>query len=171
MSRLRMLLAMSMLLVAGCSGAQQRAPAVRPPAAPIHDQLIVPGQRIGPASLGLSPADVFRLFGNPQSSYVQTKKEPGLHHSYKYRDLTVWIDSASNRVTYLITSSPNFATAEGIRAGMSELEVRAKLGEPEPARRFNDQNLTYFYRSRGLEIIFNPSKGNQIDSIWVTARR
>lgn len=128
-------------------------------AAPIFDKLIVPGERIGPISLGMMQADVLKILGVPPKSSIHTDG----HSRYYYADLTVWI-SRDSRVFRIGTDSPEYATADGIRVGMTEPEVRAKKGNPT---RMEDYNVSVIYNYKPkLEIGIKRSTDNRITFIY-----
>ena len=132
-----------------------------PPTTPIFDKLIIPGERIGPISLGMPQADVLKILGTPPKSSIHTDG----HSRYYYADLTVFI-SRDSRVLRILTNSPEYATAGGIRVGMTEPEVRAKLGKPKSVIDPGSSLLWYTYGS-ALEICFDRSKGNRIIDITI----
>jgi len=156
-------------VLAGCgTGGGEVARTPPPDCVPQRDNLIVPGCRIGPITIGLDPAEVFGALGSPQKSNVGTG--PTSISTYVYQDVSVNVRTATNRVSEVFTSSPRYSTAEGVRVGMSELELRAKLSAPSRARQFNPVNLTYYY-TRGLEVVFNPQEGSRVVTISVNVGR
>jgi len=144
-------------LFSGCATRSSYSPA----AAPIFDKLIVPGKRIGPIALGMPQADVLNILGKPPKSIIHTDG----HSSYFYADLLVFI-SNNSRVYRVNTTAPEYSTADGIRVGMTEPEVRAKRGKPKRVFNLGDNAVTYWYESK-LEIWFDRSTGNRITSICI----
>lgn len=144
-------------LLAGCATSSSYSSQTTP----IFDKLIVPGERIGPISLGMPQADVLKILGTPPESTIHTDG----HSRYYYADLTVFI-TRDSRVDGIQTALPEYATAEGIRVGMTEPEVRAKLGKPKSVDDKGSSLLWYTYGSV-LEICFDRSKGNRIISIMI----
>jgi outer membrane protein assembly factor BamE (lipoprotein component of BamABCDE complex) len=155
-------LVLLIFLFSGCATSSSYSPA----AAPTFDKLIVPGKRIGPIALGMPQPDVVKILGKPGPSSV-ISAERGTHSIYHYLpDLTVFIKSDSNRVYKISAVSPEYATADGIRVGMTEPEVRAKRGKPKDSFQHNENNVSYWYKS--LQIGFDPSRGYSIFAITVT---
>lgn len=143
-------------LLAGCATSSSYSSQTTP----IFDKLIVPGERIGPIVLGMSQADVLKILGEPLQSIIHTDG----HSSYEYKDFWVYISSDS-RVYRVTTNSPEYTTADGIRVGMTEPEVRAKWGKP---KRMEDLDVfvVYYYKPK-LEIWIKRSTGNRIVSIGI----
>ncbi|MGQ0544115.1 MAG: hypothetical protein ACT4P3_02125, partial [Betaproteobacteria bacterium] len=56
-------LATAAIVLGACASDTANLPT--PPAAPIHDNLVVPGVRIGPVALGMNAADFYQVKGNP----------------------------------------------------------------------------------------------------------
>lgn len=167
---LALLIALTSVVLAGCAtGGGEVARTPPPDCVPANDTLIVPGCRIGPVALGLKPADLLNTLGSPNSSMIQSTKTPDLNHIYHYDDFTVFVNTVSGLVSWVFTYSPSYATAEGIRVGVSELEVRVKLGAPDNVSKYNRDSQTYFYRSRGLHVRFNPNAGMRVTNLSVGA--
>jgi hypothetical protein len=120
--------------------------AAEPAAAPIFDQLIVPGKRIGPISVGMSTSDVLKALGEPTRASITSCKGPGdpegvysQHCATKYgwaNGLQAEIPLISRRhwikerVYEVTTKDPRYATSGGVKVGSSELSVRAIYGPP-----------------------------------------
>jgi outer membrane protein assembly factor BamE (lipoprotein component of BamABCDE complex) len=100
------------------------------PARAENDHLIVPWQRIGPVVLGMTADDVVRVLGEPtqknRATYVTV---------YNWKDnLSVTVKTDSSYVTQVCALSPDYATAQGLRPGLSDTSVRALMGEPQNSR-------------------------------------
>lgn len=150
-----------LLILSGCVHSSYS-----PPTTPIFDKLIVPGERIGPIALGMPQADVLKILGTPPHTNVGEWAS-----MYYYADLAVWIKNDSNHVIMIQTSSPEYATADGIRVGMSEPEVKAKRGNPtrrkeEEGPDYLPYKLEYWYEPH-LEINFDPKKDYCINYIII----
>lgn len=149
-------LVLSTFLFSGCATRSSYSPA----AAPIFDKLIVPGKRIGPIALGMPQADVVKILGIPKQTWVD--KDGSI---YNYPDLDVRINDKTNSVSSLMTLSSEYATADGIRVGMTEPEVRAKRGKP--SRMHKDEHILVYWYGANLRITFPSSKGYRIEHIII----
>ena len=135
------------------------------PATPIRDELIVPGHRIGPVSLGMTLQDLYRTMGNSTSS---DRSRDGFR--YEFGSLIVDVLAANQKVMS-ITTTGSHATREGIGIGSSELAVRATYGTPTriSKNRSSDGRLlryTFCY-SQGIGMNFHPGIGPGVDAIMV----
>lgn len=89
----------------------------------VDDNLIVPGTRIGPATLGLSMGAVGQKLG-------KAKMRP--HNSgvmYLYENLGLVIYAENDKVTSVTARSPLFSTRQGVRVGSDVDSVLASLGQ------------------------------------------
>jgi hypothetical protein len=109
------------------------------------DRLIVPGQRIGNVSLGMSLAQLYAARGAPK----KTLTIPSGDTQYVWDDVLVWVNAGAQTVSSAAALSPVYKTAEGIGVGSSDLEVRAKLGAPDCAPRRGSMLL---YTNRQLTL-------------------
>ena len=87
-----------------------------------QDNLIVPGTRIGPVTLGLAADEVTKLFGKGQLRPLKT----GVLHLYEQQGLVVYVED--ERVASVSVRSPQFATRGGIRVGSDVDSVLSSLG-------------------------------------------
>src|SRR4051794_38225441 len=108
-------LALACLALTACSST--------PFEAPQDDNKIVPGHRIGAVSIGMEAKDVLEALGTPRES---TKLPQRTVNAFA-DGLTVVVRDSDLRVISVGTNDAWYTTAEGIRAGSSELEVRAQL--------------------------------------------
>jgi outer membrane protein assembly factor BamE (lipoprotein component of BamABCDE complex) len=92
-----------------------------------NDHLIVPWQRIGPVTLGMTADDVVRVLGEP----TQKNQRSFVTVYYWKDDLTVTVKAEDSYVTEICALSPDYATARGLRPGMSDTSVTALMGEPQ----------------------------------------
>ena len=138
---------LALLVAAGCSS-------TRDPNTPVFDNLIVPGQRIGPVSLGMPAKGLVQAAGSPK----ETRRLPNRTVSEFADGLVAVTRDSDLRVISIGTRDPWYATADGIRAGSSELEVRTHLGAtPQVVEdRRNPRIRTYCYP--GLEVDFWPQE-------------
>ncbi|MGQ0543969.1 MAG: hypothetical protein ACT4P3_01370 [Betaproteobacteria bacterium] len=117
-------------LLAGC-GTEKARVAEAPPAdcRSQNDALIVPGCRIGPAHIGMTPAALLQALGQPNASRGPSANR--ITHDFRSRELSVSVSTLTNVVDKIYTYGTRYATTQGIRVGSSELEVSAKLGPPK----------------------------------------
>ena len=95
-----------------------------------NDHLIVAWRRIGPAVLGMTADEVVRMLGEP----TQTNRGPYVT-TYNWKDnLSVTAKTDGGYVTQICALSPDYATAQGLRPGLSDTSVRALMGEPQNSR-------------------------------------
>lgn len=97
------------------------------PARAENDHLIVPWQRIGPVALGMTAEDVVRVLGEP----TQKNRRSSVTVYYWKDNLTVTVKADGSYVTEICALSPDYATAQGLRAKMSDTSVTALMGEPQ----------------------------------------
>ena len=89
----------------------------------VDDNLIVPGTRIGPATIGLSMATVGQKLG-------KAKMRP--HNSgvmYLYESFGLVIYAENDKVTSVTARSPLFSTRQGVRVGSDVDSVLSSLGQ------------------------------------------
>lgn len=100
------------------------------------DNLIVRNERVGAVSLGATPAEVFSVLGQPSESAFLGPQEGIIYYcggscaSSNYRGLSMNTWGTRNEVFRMVVSNTDYATAEGVRVGMSEMDVRMRLGNP-----------------------------------------
>jgi hypothetical protein len=108
------------------------------------DNLIVPGDRVGPVSMGGYVDDIVKKLGNPDKVYRSTFRGPGynadeVHYYYmqgKYAISFTWEDSGLRPVVEsgyrgINTSSPYWQTSKGIHVGSSIQDVVNAYGKPD----------------------------------------
>ena len=125
------------------------------PAQAQNDNLIVASVRIGEARIGMTEADIYRILGEPKSSFIGAETT-----LYTYPNFDVYVDKRSHRVYRLITASSLYATKDNIKVGSSMLEVTAKLGTHAGC---NFSRCTYGYK--GLSVGTSTSAIGEV--IWV----
>ena len=117
------------------------------------DNLIVAGQRIGPISLGMSAAELFRVMGDPtetQSNEFMQSYLFGRKHEYGFWTLNVRVENS--RIFAVTTSGPEFSTPDGIHVGDSRLAMEAKMGPPERTHKLTDNQFVYDYKRRSISL-------------------
>ena len=112
---------------------------------PKDDNLIVPGWRVGNVYLGMTSGELVALMGEPSST---KPGEESNRFSWKNAELDVSLDKKANQVELIDLYDERYKTAEGVRVGLSELSVGAKLGQPQASR-----DGVYCYK-RGIALIF-----------------
>jgi len=116
-----------------------------------NDKQIVPGIRVGPVSVGMSDADLYKVLGDPTDTDT-------LHYrpsiAYRYTSFFVIVNRDSHKVTQIATSDPSYSTAEGIKAGSSGLGVSVKYGVPGPCSPVYGCNYNY---PNGISLGINPN--------------
>jgi Flp pilus assembly protein TadD len=147
--------------------------------APKADQLIVPGERIGPLRLDAKVGEIVKLLG------PGTLRPGGWSFSkmQTWDAMGLWIDfdPGTGNVLWIGTeassSSPwaEYSTPEGIRSGARRDDVLAAMGSPE--RTVSAAGLTsFYYDSRGLRLTFadtGPHAGTvrEIRVVWPSVPR
>jgi hypothetical protein len=126
----------------------------------VNDNLIVPGERIGPVFLGMTEEQLYKKFGEP-SNILTTLQSEDIRYQYSTFDANV--NKATHKVWSIITSNSGFHTAEGIKPGSSVMETQIKLGGS-----FGGPNTCINYNGRGLTS-FIGNDGNRIStlSVWI----
>jgi outer membrane protein assembly factor BamE (lipoprotein component of BamABCDE complex) len=121
-----------------------------------NDHLIVPWQRVGPITLGMSAEDAIRVLGQP----TQTNGARSTTTYYWKNDLAVTALMDSSSVTQICALSPDYATAQGLRPGMPDTSVSALIGEPQSSRVYHGWwTLSYIKLSWGGLMVTVPLTG------------
>jgi hypothetical protein len=113
------LIATVLAVVLHCTFAQAQTP---------NDHLIVPWQRIGPMSVGMSAADLVHSMGPPAS------RQPGEVVTYKWPDVSATVTEDGLWATQICTFDPADVTVEGVHVGSTDLSVTKLLGKPRYSR-------------------------------------
>ena len=136
------------------------------------DNLIVPGQRIGPIYLGMTAKDLYRTMGTPTSSYSDTSLSltsydfgPGNGRNGRpYTDARL----TNGIVTVITTSERRFHTGNSLTIGSSDLALRATMGNPactlpgrlgEQEQYLEYRNVSFVVR-RGVVTFINVAQNN-----------
>jgi hypothetical protein len=121
-----------------------------------NDHLIVPWQRIGPVTLGMTASDLVRVLGEP----TQKNRGPVVTLYYWKDDLTVTVRNDEANVTQICALSADYATAQGLRPGLSDSAVTALLGEAQSSRLYRGWwKLSYTNLSWGGLMVSIPLNG------------
>ena len=96
----------------------------------VNDNLIVPGERIGPIFIGMTETQLYQKLGNP-SKTVRGKDGTWIAYEYGSLGLSSQVDPATHKVNVVDNYSffgdhktVLYYTREGIKAGSSELQVQ-----------------------------------------------
>jgi hypothetical protein len=121
-----------------------------------NDHLIVPWQRIGPVTLGMTASDLVRILGEP----TQKNRDLIVTLYYWKDDLTVTVKNDTATVTQICALSPDYATPQGLHPGLSETAVTALLGEAQNSRLYRGWwKLSYTNLSWGGLMVSIPLTG------------
>ena len=114
---------------------------------PKDDNLIVPGWRVGKVYLGMTSTELLAAMGEPSST---KPGEESNWFSWKNAELDVSLDKKADQVVKIALNDERYKTAEGVRVGLSELSVGAKLGQPQAS----SSDGVYCYK-RGILLEFD----------------
>jgi hypothetical protein len=89
-----------------------------------RDNIIVPGDRVGPVFLGMTDVDLYKRMGDPTNTF-QSKDGST---SYQYGGLMVYV-FPDHKVRFVYINE-GYYTKEGVAVGTSNLALLAKLGKP-----------------------------------------
>ena len=148
MQRLR-ILAASTLVLGACASVPPPPP---PTAPPVFDHLVVPATRIGPVSLGMTSKQLLEAVGSPVEGY----RFADASQSKFSNGLSAVVDDKTQQVWRAQTQDPSYATAEGVRIGMRDVEIRSRLGNPESVDNIDSDASVYCYD--GLAVTFFAGK-------------
>jgi hypothetical protein len=128
----------------------------------VNDNLIVPGERIGPVFLGMTETQLYKKLGEPS----QTNAAP-THVAYVYPTLVVEIDTGTHKVWYVgNTSNSGYSTAEGIKIGSSGLAVRTQLAG-QYSSRVPAPNYSQNDYANGLSVLLTSDGSVYGLSVWI----
>jgi hypothetical protein len=140
------------------------------------DGLIIRNERVGPVRLGMTAGEVIVVLGQPRQSGFLTDQHGYLNYcdgecSWPRRRLVVLTWGPRNEV-FGITVQPEareYATPEGVTIGMSEMDVRIRLGNPSQ-RIWDESAGSGFWRLLypGLEIVI---EGGGVVSMTICSPR
>ena len=151
--------------------AEDARPASEAQAQEVNDaDLIVPGKRIGQLSIGMTVQEVYTVMkgADPTETMAGTNGSRLYKWGSDAKWVSVIIDVKTERVSYVGTNDPRFATKEGIRVGDSQFTLDAKMGPPQRRQIPDDNNglSLLWYGRRAMRIIVQHGKVTSID-IWV----
>jgi hypothetical protein len=112
-------------LVAGCQQGAAPGSPPEPAPTPIFDHAILPGQRVGPMSLGMTDDALVEVEGKAESRVDRAGEI-----EYHYADFSVIVNTDTRRVTRILVTSGQYALEVGASVGMKEGEVTLLIGGP-----------------------------------------
>ena len=124
----------------------------------INDNLIVPGERIGPLFLGMTEAQLYKKLGD-----ADTIMNNGQYTIYNYHGLGVSVMKSTSKIIQVTAESSQYSTSDGIHVGSSLLEVKSKLTLAETPNNVDSANADY-YPGNGLNIGVT---NGRVRAIWV----
>jgi hypothetical protein len=128
----------------------------------VNDNLIVPGERVGPVFLGMTEGSLYQKMGNPNHSDMMDR---GATKYYQWRDIRVEVKESDHKVFNIEVTGSSYRTAEGISTGSSDLEVKSKLGQPHWEVPFNTpQSTSKLCFNSGITILV---KSGRVTSIFL----
>jgi hypothetical protein len=98
-------------------------PALAAPAP--RDTLIVPGMRVGPIALGMTPDELNTSVGVPG-----TQRQEGTATTYSWGELSAQMGQSPATVDTIVVNDGRYETADHLRVGLSALAVVVVLGQP-----------------------------------------
>ena len=111
-----------------------------PQSAP-EDNLIVPGERIGPLKLGSKPEQIEALLGKP-TTVTQNPVKKKLQWEYgKNSDFFIQFDKSG--ADMIFTTMDVYSTKDGIRSGTDFRVVMAQFGSDYKFQNFTQQEMRY----------------------------
>ena len=125
----------------------------------LKDNLIVPGKRIGPVSVGMSVSQLYDVMGEP----THAEKGRGTER-YVFEDLEVVVDDGDQSVNSIAIASSEYATADHIKVGLTDLGVRAKLANLSARLLIKEEADTMTYFTAGMAVVVS---GGYVKSITV----
>jgi hypothetical protein len=125
----------------------------------VRDNTIVAGKRIGPVSVGMPVSQLYDVMGEP----TQTQKGRG-NERYVFEGLEVVVDDADELVSTVTTGSPDYATADGLKVGLTVLAVKARLAKQQGQLLIREEAETTTYFTAGMVVVVS---NGQVKSITV----
>jgi hypothetical protein len=114
----------------------------------VKDNLIVAGKRIGPVTVGMPVSQLYDVMGEPTQSLKGRDSE-----RYVFEDLQVVVDDADGAVVMVSTESPNYATADGLKVGLTDLAVKAGLAKLQGQLVIKEEGQTTTYFASGISVV------------------
>ncbi|MGQ0546136.1 MAG: hypothetical protein ACT4P3_12505 [Betaproteobacteria bacterium] len=138
------------ILAAGLLAACATEPAPpEAPKAPIRDNLIVPGIRVGAAALGMTETNLLQWVGKP----TRIIDVPRGHPSYYYEDLGLQVQFSGGKARHLDVHKGPWRTADGIGPGTPIVTMRLAWGAPKS--RVEDMGVGRYCFANGVGALVN----------------
>jgi hypothetical protein len=121
------------------------------------DYLVIPGERIGSLTLGMSIDDAVRILGKP-NDIVGDPNHPEIGKTYFWNDYNIGFSAAPEMTAKSILSSKKqYVTAEGIRVGSSGNDVVRAYGNGymRMPNSFNREQVFIIYKKLGLQFMIS----------------
>ena len=115
------------------------------PTTPIRDYQIIPGHRIGPIALGMTPTQLYEAMRDPKQTVKLVNAT-----IYEFPELNVWVLQSTEKVHLIGANSRRFATPEGLHDGDSELAARAAY--PNAQWKTDAEGHSRYCDARGMQI-------------------
>lgn len=100
----------------------------------LTDTVIVPGERIGPITLGMTEAQLIQAAGQPDQRLMQ-----GRDNLYSWGLLTARIPAGGPGVDEIVVMDTRYLTAQRFHVGSTDAAVTANFGQP--TKRSNQSGL------------------------------
>ena len=149
-------------MMGGESGTEAKPAAKKTPAGAksvVRDNTIVPGKRIGPVSVGMPVSQLYDVMGEP----TQTQQGRG-NERYVFEGLEVVVDDADELGSTVTTGSADYATADGLKVGLTVLAVKARLVKLSGQLLIREEGETTTYSTSGIVVLVS---GGQVKSITI----
>jgi hypothetical protein len=129
------------------------------------DRKIIPGERVGPAQLGMSAEEVVGHWGRPEE--IEPDKNGGTSYRYAARGILVVIsDDAKPEVSLIVVTDKFYTTDKGVRVGSASSEVVSAHGNER-----GETDRTHLMAYRNLGLVFRVENANQrVEGILILSR-
>ena len=120
------------------------------------DYLVIPGERIGSLTLGMSIDDAVRILGKP-NDIVGDPNHPEIGKTYFWNDCNISFSGAPEmKAKSIVSSNKQYVTAEGVRTGSSGNDVVRAYGNGYEKVYGNDKEKVFIiYKKLGLQFMIS----------------
>ena len=132
--------------------------AVRSVATAQADNLIVPGERVGPIRLGMYREDVLKAFGQPSKTHTGQPSFWDTYERRKHHWLDIWYgetgDTPYRVVSIDVHNLDEYGTGNGVRTGSSVQDVLREYGSADT----QDCTGSHYcmLRYKGIIFVYDP---------------